>query len=772
MLRGISIVLAAALTLMVGATSVLARSPRVIDDNDRLSLRGNVHRGARPELDAGAADPAAPMERMVLALKIPPAKKAGLERLLAEQLDPDSPNFKRWLTPEEFAERFGPDPEDVAALTGWLAGRGFRVDRVGRGRTTVEFSGTVEKVERAFRTRIRKYLADGRTRQANDKDPEIPRGLADLVHGIVSLHDFPVPSTMARALAVPGETEPNATFGTDHYLSPADFATIYNLNPLYAAGIDGTGQSIAIVGRANPGTSNWVAFRSSMGLPAKAVEVIVNGPDPGSIPGENTEADLDVEWAGAVARNATIKFVTTKTTATTDGVHLSAQYIVENNVAPVMSTSFGLCESLLGTAENAFYHNLWQQAAAQGITALVSTGDSGAAGCSSGSDPNGFSRAVNGLASTPYNVAVGGTQFNDASGGYWGSSNGTGYSSALSHIPEIAWNESAVNSGSGLWATGGGASDLYVKPSWQVAPGVPAADKRSIPDVSLTAANHVAYLMRSGGGLMAAYGTSASSPAFAGIMALVVQKTGQRLGNANVRLYQLGNAQYGLGGPAVFHDTVSGSNNVPGVTGYSCTAGYDLATGLGSVDATALVNNWAALPLSVATASLPNGTLGSPYSAPLAAAGGTPPYTWSLGQGSLPPGLAVSPAGSVSGTPAATGVFSFALQVTDAAGTVAVKTLSQATSAAVCTSQPVRLTGASTGLFPDLASAYLAAASGTSIELQSLAFGADLLFDREVSVSLAGGSDCGFAASPSTTALLGQLRVTGGTVNLDKLRFR
>ena len=333
-----------------------------------------------------------------------------------------------------------------------------------------------------------------------------------------------------------------------------------------------------------------------MGLPVNTPLVIVNGTDPGDLgPGEDGEADLDVEWSGAVAKNALIKFVVSKSTSSTDGVDLSAQYIVNNNIAPVMSTSFGSCESKVGQTERSFFNNLWQQAAAQGITSFVASGDAGAAGCNNpGDETIGSGTAVSGLASTPFNVAVGGTQFHEGLDIYWNANNSTWFASAIGYIPETAWNESgSVSGGSGLWSTGGGASLFYSKPSWQVCPGVPADGSRDLPDVSLSAAGHDGYLVQSQGALLMAGGTSAASPAFAGLMALVVQKTGQRQGNANVRFYQLASAQYGSGGSATFHDVLSGNNSVPGVTGYSCAAGYDLATGLGSVDATALVNNWA-----------------------------------------------------------------------------------------------------------------------------------------------------------------------------------
>ncbi|WP_460594817.1 protease pro-enzyme activation domain-containing protein [Geomonas sp. Red276] len=582
-------------SLLAGATQALAG--RFIDDNDTVVLTGNTHplaRSPQGRAKVSLAPVNLPMEHMILSLQVPAAKQPALQKFLKEQKDPSSPNYHHWLTPDQFGAQFGPSAEDVKAVADWLTSHGFTVEEVGKSRTWINFSGTVNQVEVTFKTRMNTFTDGNRVFHANATDPSIPRGLADLVSGVVTLHNIPrqPKNNGLKAFASP-QAVPNYTSGSNHYVAPGDFATIYNVKPLYTGGVDGTGQSIAIVGRTHPSTSNWTTFRSKMGLPANTAQIIVNGADPGDLgASEDTEADLDVEWAGAVARNATIKFVTSKSTNSTDGVDLSAQYIVANNLAPVMTVSFGSCESDMGSTENAFYNNLWAQAASQGITVLVASGDSGAAGCSSASVTSGSGQAVNGLASTPYNIAVGGTQFNDASGSYWNSVSSTDMTSATGYIPESAWNESGtVSGGSGLWATGGGVSRVYAKPTWQAAPGVPQDGKRDVPDVALTAAGHDGYLIYSNGSLGAVGGTSASSPAFAGVMALVVQKGG-RQGNANPQLYVLGNNQYGSGGAKVFHDVTTSNNSVPGVSGYSSGTGYDLATGLGSVDAAALVANW------------------------------------------------------------------------------------------------------------------------------------------------------------------------------------
>jgi len=597
-----------------------ALSTRVIDNNDTVILRGNVHPLARPAYDWGPTDPSLRMEKMILTLRVSDDKQAELGKLMAELHDPASPNFRQWLIPEEFGSRFGPSAENIQVITGWLISSGFVVDEVAKGHLWINFSGPVSAVDRAFHTQIHDYYVNGQLHHANDRDPSIPRGLSDLVAGVVSLHDFPL--SMMHAGAHP--VEPDYTNGSNHYLSPGDFAIIYNLNALWSAGINGIGQSIAIVGRTHPSTatSDWATFRSTMGLPANPPQIIVNGPDPGDLgANEDIEANLDVEWSGAVAPNATILFVTSQSTASTDGVDLSAQYIVDNNLAPVMSTSFAGCEADLGSSENNFYSNLWQQAATQGITSFVASGDAGAAGCNAPSDTEGTGTGVNGLASTPYNVAAGGTEFNEGSGNYWNTTNGSGDVSAISYIPEVAWNESGtVAGGSDLWASGGGASILYGKPTWQAAPGVPTGrgtNHRYVPDVALSAASHDCYLVEQDGTLYYVYGTSAASPSFAGLMALVVQETGKSQGNANVFLYQIGNSQYGSGGTAVFHDITSGNNSVPGVTGYNCGTGYSPVTGLGSVDSNAFVNGMQKLTGSFGLVVTDAGTGGGAVSSSL-----------------------------------------------------------------------------------------------------------------------------------------------------------
>ena len=575
----------------VVALPLSAASPRVVNDADTVAVSGNVSPRLSGAVDVGRTDGAIPAERMILVLRPRAGASEHLVHLLEEQLDPASPNYHHWLTPDEYGRAFGIPDEDLNAVLGWLQRNGFAIDEVAPGRGWINFSGTVAQVETTFRTEIRDFVAGAKLHHANVRDPEVPRALRDIVGGVVSLNDFSKRPQPRPSIAF--------TDGSDG-LGPADFATIYDTAPLLAASIDGRGQTIAVVAQTNIKLADVRQFRSFFGLPALDPVITVNGPDPGIVTDDEGEADLDVEWAGGVAPGATVNLVVSKSTFTNDGVDLSAQYIVDRNLAPIVTYSYGTCESDLGTSGLQFYAALWQQAAAQGMAVFVAAGDSGAAGCD---DPTmatvGTGLGVNGLASTPYDVCVGGTQFADASSSqYWSSSNSLGtYRSVKSYVPEQAWNESgSVSGGSGIWAGSGGPSATFTKPSWQSAPGVPSDGFRDTPDVSLNAASSVGYVAFSeyvpGSDTLSAFsGTSASAQCFGGIMALVIQSVGGgRQGNPNPTFYRLATAQYGGSGPAVFHDVTAGDNSVPGVTGFSAGPGYDLATGLGSVDVQALVN--------------------------------------------------------------------------------------------------------------------------------------------------------------------------------------
>ena len=372
-----------AIVLAFAAPPLLAQQvrpvpPRVTQDIDGTKLvilRGNTHPLARAEYDQGAAPQDLPMERILLLLSRSPVQEAALQQLLEEQQDPGSVNYHRWLTPEQFGDQFGPALEDIAKITGWLQAEGFRVDRVANGRGVVEFSGTAAQVEHGFHTPIHSYFVNGEQHWANARDPQIPVALSPVVAGIVSLHSFPVKTTHHSAGAFrkdPGDSawvpaSPSPEFAvsinnTTYYaVAPYDFATIYNVLPLWNAGVDGTGVSIAIPARSNITPQDVRNFRSAFGLPANDPTITVNPPDPGLTSDKfEFEATLDVEWAGAVARGATITLVVTEATAATDGVILSAEYIVNNNLAQVLSYSYETCE----VASSQFYSPWWEQAAA------------------------------------------------------------------------------------------------------------------------------------------------------------------------------------------------------------------------------------------------------------------------------------------------------------------------------------------------------------------------------------------------------------------------
>jgi hypothetical protein len=630
---------------LAGQTAVAPGRIGTIDESSRVVLRGNRHPLAIPANDRGEADPGLPMQRMLLVLKRDPDAQSALNTLLSQQQDPSSPNFHAWLTPAQFGARFGPATSDLQKVSAWLQSHGFLVSRMAQSGMVVEFGGTAGQVKQAFHTPIHSYFANGKTHFANALDPQIPAALAPVVAGIGTLHNFEKrPALMvlgtASRIGTSSLWQPNFTFngaaGPAHYLAPGDFAKIYNTAGLYSGGFDGTGQSIAIVARTNINLSDVQIFRIAFGLPPNDPHIILDGPDPGNLfGGEETEADLDVEWSGAIAPKATINLVVSASTNSTDGVDLSAEYIVDNNLSPVLSASFMECEASLGQAENTFFNDLWEQAAAQGITVVVSSGDNGAAGCDdpASGQPATQGPAVNGLASTPFNIAVGGTQFdeNGAASTYWSPTNGPDQSSVLGYIPEVVWNESCsdVNQcGSvSLFASSGGPSSLYSKPPWQSGPGVPNDASRDLPDVSLAAAGgHDGYLLcqdgiclTDGAGQLinaeVVGGTSAAAPSFAAIMALVVQKTNSRQGQANFVIYPLAAGQNAAacnstGGPGspqsqcIFNDITQGNNSVPGQTGATAAPGYDFATGWGSINAANLAANWTSMMFRSSTTSL------------------------------------------------------------------------------------------------------------------------------------------------------------------------
>lgn len=670
------------LVLVASAAAQPASSVAGVVDDTRLAVIAHSHLPLSSANDLGPLDETGRFDRMILVLKRSPQQQQALAEFLDSQQTRGSANYHRWLTPDEFGRQFGPSSRDLEMVTGWLVQQGFTVGNIAASGIWVEFSGTAGQVNAAFHTQMRRYQAKGETHISNATDIFVPAALAPLVEG-VGLHDFFSKPTFMRthAQGSPAVTAPWNSAVTA--IVPGDFATIYDLNPLYKAGLNGSGQTIAIVEEADINPSDIATFQKIFGLPSSQPNIIVNGIDPGVdlTQGYGAEATLDTEWSSAVAPGAAIDLVVSEPTETTDGVTLSAMYILEHNLAQIVSVSFANCEQNLGTAGNALWNSLWQQAAAQGISVFVASGDGGSVMCSAqrlylDPDYDFGPMSINGLASTPYNTAVGGTEFDEGANGgkaatFWSTTNQANLASATGYIPEFVWNDSCddsndpylyqncVNTLPSLAATGGGVSTVYATPSYQTLnvtglqalagyslPNQPGVSPRGIPDVALAAsADHDGYLFcfttvsatpdcQLVNGAVAqttfqneAGGTSFATPAFAGIMAIVNQqeKTANpspspspiadgRQGLANYTLYSLAAAETfsacnssnrdnpSRPAPAActFNDITSGDNgppeeySAPGVTGYSAAPGYDLVSGLGSVDAHNLVVNWTA----------------------------------------------------------------------------------------------------------------------------------------------------------------------------------
>ncbi|MGO9775296.1 MAG: Ig-like domain repeat protein [Terracidiphilus sp.] len=666
--------------------------PRVqgsVEDGARVLLTGNVlpllqgmgGSGAfQSAIDQGAVEDSLPAGRMLLLLQRSPAQEAALRDFIQATHTPGNPSYHQWLKPAEFGRLYGPADSDVAAVAAWLESHGLTVNQVHAGRLAIEFSGSVGQVSEAFQTGIHRYLINGETHLANATDLSVPAALAPVIVGLARVNGFhPQPQLevlgQAQFNAKTHQATPQWTYpvgsGVVFLMTPGDFAVQYDINPVYNAGITGSGQSIAIVSASNVDLSMVQAYQSLFGLSANLPQVIVDGADPG----ENeaaTEAYLDIEIATSVAPGTTIMLYTSEGTALTDGLALAAMRAVEDDVAGVISTSYGECEQQLGQSGNAFWSALWQQAAAQGQTAFVSTGDGGSAGCDD-FDTQAVAYdglQVNGIASTPYNVAVGGTDFyysqyastssviNTQLGNYWYGTTTAPAVSLKQTIPEQAWNDffgynladsgNPANLGSqNIIAGSGGASSAalypngtgegYPKPAWQTGTGVPADGVRDLPDVSLFAANGYNYsfypicalpgdcssanLNSNGTEVVTGVGgTSISSPSMAAIQALVNQSTGSWQGQADFIYYPLAARQ-----ATVFHDVTVGGNRVlcnatsancvagssatnsSGFnveSGYAAGAGYDLATGLGSLDVANLIKYWNTVTLTPTSATL------------------------------------------------------------------------------------------------------------------------------------------------------------------------
>lgn len=688
----LALILASCLLIPVQAQKAGLPANRGVDEESLSTLHGTVHPLARTEFDQGAVADDLPLQRMLLMMARPAGRENDLQQFLRDVHSPGSAVYHQWLTPEEFGARFGAADEDAQLVSGWLQSHGMSVARVTKGKWLIEFSGTAGQVREALHTQIHRYSIDGKTYFANASEIAVPQAIAKRIRGFAPLNGFPLDSyvklvggaTMNRAnhRVAPQftVTENNAPF---YALGPEDFATQYDAGPVYAAGTNGMGQTIGILGEGNLNLALVDAYRKLFNLPADHTQVIIDGQDPGDGAEPNVEGYLDVEVSGAVAPGATVNFYIAGAEGisgvTSTPLALAALRAVEDNQASVLSASFGDCEQVLGEAGNQLWAGLWEQAAAQGQTVFVSSGDSGPTACPALAAIEGStivfldSLNVNGLSSTPWNVSVGGTDFyysDHASGApsaakLWNQTNDSSNGSLKAPLPEQVWDSvfgfDVVDffppAGAEFFdypvaavAGGGGVSNCsqetvttpalfgtclagYAKPDWQNAPGVPDDQARDLPDVSLFASNGMnlsavplcaepgdcAPVTTGDPQITLVGGTSVSSPSMAGVMALIDQKYG-RQGQANYTLYALAR-QY----PSVFHDITQVSNDIVCPQGtspecdvlvpnqtfnfysygeYAAGPGYDLASGLGSVDVSQLVNNWNKVTFAASTTTL------------------------------------------------------------------------------------------------------------------------------------------------------------------------
>lgn len=517
-----------------------------VDESRLVTLQRNTHPAANAQNDRGRVEDNLPLEHMMLQLRRSPGQERALDQLINELHDPGSPGFHHWLTAGEVGQRFGPPEQDIVAITGWLGAHGLSVNNVYPDRMTIDFSGNAGAIRSAFHTEIHRLSVNGVSHIANMSDPRIPAALAPAVAGVFALHDFR-PAAMHRM-------RPEYTFsqsGSQYQaLTPADLATIYNFNPLFQAGIAGQGQTIVVIEDSDLySASDWTTFRSAFGLSSYPGTLTSTNPapahgtnnctDPGVVVGGDSEVALDAEWATAAAPGAAIQVAACADTATTFGGLIALENLLTvSNPPAIVSISYGQCETLNGQAANAAFASIYQTAVVEGVSVFVAAGDTGAAGCDTAASAT-TGVTVSGWASTPYNVAVGGTDFSDTYHGttstYWSATNTSTYGSALSYIPEIPWDDScasyvwytnysyseaygsggfcnsttAANSALGFLTTGassGGPSNCatgnaptgdvnltcagWPKPSWQSGvSGIPNDGVRDLPDISMFASD-------------------------------------------------------------------------------------------------------------------------------------------------------------------------------------------------------------------------------------------------------------------------------------------
>ena len=633
----------------------LVRTP--VDPANRVPLTGHHPAWANAQNDVGAVPADLPIERLTIVLARSPQVEQAYTQFLKDQQDPASPDYHHWLTPVEIGKRFGVSSHDIHAVTVWLQSQNLHVDSISNSRERIVFSGPASSIASAFGAEMHYFTVGTEKRISITAEPQIPAALGQVIKSISGLYTVKLypqhkSKTVQSSHASNRGTSafPDATFCSgavcSNIIFPADFAMIYNLNGVIG-GINGAGQTIAIVGRSRVCTADITNFAIQAAVTANIPDAIVPplGVDPGaaacsgSATQDQSEATLDVTRSGSVAQGATLDLVVSGDTATQDGIQIAATYVVDTNPIPahIMSISFGGCEQQAGQGGVQIWDSLFKQAAGEGISVFVSSGDSAAAGCDQSftTPPASQILSPNAICSSSYATCVGGTEFADSANPtqYWSSTNGNGFESALGYIPEGAWNEPLnAQSAPQVAGTGGGVSAFIATPSYQTGTGVPNARAgRYTPDVAFSASEHDGYFgcLAAGGGSCVVVnhsfsfevfaGTSAAAPDMAGIAALLNQKEGIAQGLLNPNFYSL--AATSTNG--VFHDvTVATSgvancavttpsmcnNSTPGPTsltgglsGYLVTAGYDEATGLGSINVANLLTNWVSTTVPTTT---------------------------------------------------------------------------------------------------------------------------------------------------------------------------
>jgi subtilase family serine protease len=614
---------------LLGAQSPAPRIPSEVTSSQQSPLRGSLHPFAQAQNDTGRMPGASRLSGISLYFNRSATQQADLEALLAAQQDPSSPQYHRWLTPDQFAARFGMAQSDIEKVQNWLQQQGFSIDSVARSRNMIRFSGTVGEVESAFATEMHYFNVGGERHFAPSTQLSLPAAIAPAVAGIRNLNDF-----RPRAQHIIPRGAFTSSQSGSVFFAPGDIATVYDIGPLFSGGVNGLGQSIAIMGQSAIQVGDIENFQSAAGQTTKdPTLVLVPGTGDSQVApnGDEGESDIDVEWSGAMAPGANILFVYTGSN-TSFGVYDSVQYAVDELIAPIISLSYASCETELTTSDLGVLEGIMSQGAAQGQTILAADGDQGSTACSGDKNlttAQQQAEAVNYPASSAYVTGMGGTEidpgnaaFATAGQGYWAAKGSSDIvSSALKYIPEVTWND---DSSQGLSASGGGPSALVKRPAWQTGvPGIASGSMRLVPDVSLYSSPGLPGFLyctsdqsywgtgqtgSCGSGFRAstsdnvltvAGGTSFAAPIFAGMLALINQKAGYTTGQGliNPTLYKL--AANSSTYASAFHDITKGNNNCTAgasfcssTAGFSAATGYDQVTGLGSVDLNNLASAW------------------------------------------------------------------------------------------------------------------------------------------------------------------------------------